>query len=744
MISCHKDEFSTDTKIISDKFTAEVIEEIQSDIIGYVYNENNIPVVDAIVMTYSGSTKTNQHGVFIFKNAKMDRQGTYIKVIKNGYILGSDFVYPTTEATTYAYVKLLALDNDKTFDSKSGGTIAITGGGKVIFPVNAISSADGLAYEGKVKVTAKYLNPNDREIGNVMPGGLMADAANGNTVILGTLGMVAIELRDNNGNELNLKEGEKATIEFPAVTANKPTQIELWSFDEDKGRWKEEGLAILTNDVYIAKVSHFSFWNCDAPFPLINVCGKVLDSNGFPVVNIGVKVEADGFGSGYGYTNSKGEFCGKMPKGKVLTLTISHYQCQKEIYTSMVGPFENNVILDDIIIQSIPSNIIQGTVNCNGVAVKNGVVVVKVNQSTIIFETNEDGSFTQDLTYYLCGEDVPIKVFGFDPSNNNTSETVMANSTGISTLNLNVCSSGCDFTGSFEFDCDNTLTIQISDGSGNYSYLWTDNLSTTATLTHSFQDTLQFGSIFCVTVTDESNNCEKVFCKKVSSKPFVFVRNDCANGLLSANAYGGTAPYSYLWNNGATVSEITPTTTGNYSITVTDANGCSNTGYVDYTGPLSVASTSSSCNKNIYDIFSTSFVSGSYYVPGTNIFGQLTYPIQVNIFETTFKFTVLLGGNQCEVAKEVVLPHLLDGLTATPVNTSCGTCSDGYINVDINNGADCISCQIGGSKIFKVGNLNTDLTNENIQKSLGKGEYYVVVLDQNTDCYIAFKKVVIN
>ena len=103
-----------------------------------------------------------------------------------------------------------------------------------------------------------------------------------------------------------------------------------------------------------------------------------------------------------------------------------------------------------------------------------------------------------------------------------------------------------------------------------------------------------------------------------------------------------------------------------------------------------------------------------------------------------------MGGNQCEVAKEVVLPHLLDGLTATPVNTSCGTCSDGYINVDINNGADCISCQIGGSKIFKVGNLNTDLTNENIQKSLGKGEYYVVVLDQNTDCYIAFKKVIIN
>ena len=144
LMSCHKDDFSSSSEIISEKFTAEVIEEIQSDIIGYVYDENDLPVSDAIVMTYSGQTKTNQHGVFIFKNSKMDKQGTFIKVVKNGFILGSDMVYPNTDATTYAYIKLMAYESGKSFESNAGGSIAITGGGKVVFPADAINAVTGV------------------------------------------------------------------------------------------------------------------------------------------------------------------------------------------------------------------------------------------------------------------------------------------------------------------------------------------------------------------------------------------------------------------------------------------------------------------------------------------------------------------------------------------------------------------------------------------------------------------------
>ena len=72
---------------------ATVVDEIQSTIIGMVFDENNVPVADATVLTYNTQTKTNEKGIFVIRNARMDKQGTYIKIIKSGYILGSDFVY---------------------------------------------------------------------------------------------------------------------------------------------------------------------------------------------------------------------------------------------------------------------------------------------------------------------------------------------------------------------------------------------------------------------------------------------------------------------------------------------------------------------------------------------------------------------------------------------------------------------------------------------------------------------------
>ena len=37
---------------------------------------------------------------------------------------------------------------------------------------------------------------------------------------------------------------------------------------------------------------------------------------------------------------------------------------------------------------------------------------------------------------------------------------------------------------------------------------------------------------------------------------------------------GGTAPYTYTWSNSATTSSLTNVAIGDYSVTVTDVNGC--------------------------------------------------------------------------------------------------------------------------------------------------------------------------
>ena len=49
-----------------------------------------------------------------------------------------------------------------------------------------------------------------------------------------------------------------------------------------------------------------------------------------------------------------------------------------------------------------------------------------------------------------------------------------------------------------------------------------------------------------------------------------------SDGSALANAYGGTAPYTYKWSNGQTAYIATGLSTGYYFVNVTDVNGCKN------------------------------------------------------------------------------------------------------------------------------------------------------------------------
>ncbi len=56
--------------------------------------------------------------------------------------------------------------------------------------------------------------------------------------------------------------------------------------------------------------------------------------------------------------------------------------------------------------------------------------------------------------------------------------------------------------------------------------------------------------------------------------PPTVVVMDNGNGSATATAAGGTSPYSFLWSNGQTTATATALPTGDYSVVVTDANGC--------------------------------------------------------------------------------------------------------------------------------------------------------------------------
>ena len=72
-----------------------------------------------------------------------------------------------------------------------------------------------------------------------------------------------------------------------------------------------------------------------------------------------------------------------------------------------------------------------------------------------------------------------------------------------------------------------------------------------------------------------------VIINEVNPSPLVLILTHtnattpgCNNGAALASASGGTAPYTYLWNTGATTAAISNLTAGIYTVTVTDSKNC--------------------------------------------------------------------------------------------------------------------------------------------------------------------------
>ena len=76
-----------------------------------------------------------------------------------------------------------------------------------------------------------------------------------------------------------------------------------------------------------------------------------------------------------------------------------------------------------------------------------------------------------------------------------------------------------------------------------------------------------------------------------------------SDGTASANAAGGTPPYSYSWSNGQTTNNVTGLSAGNYSVDVTDANGCTASGSITVTQPPPLTTTvDATSDYNGYDV----------------------------------------------------------------------------------------------------------------------------------------------
>jgi hypothetical protein len=125
------------------------------------------------------------------------------------------------------------------------------------------------------------------------------------------------------------------------------------------------------------------------------------------------------------------------------------------------------------------------------------------------------------------------------------------------------------------------VDITVSGGVEPYSYQWT-NGATSQDLTG-----LAAGS-YTVLVTD-ANQCSSMASYSLQENntlhiAFTVTPTACVGnniGAIDITVTGGTAPYSYLWANGATTEDLSALASGIQRLTVTDANGCRATSIVN-------------------------------------------------------------------------------------------------------------------------------------------------------------------
>ncbi len=393
-------------------------EKVTASVRGIVVDENDVPVAGASVTSGSSTTKTDRYGIFSFKNISLSKNNGFVKVTKNGYFSGSRSFVSVAGRIHTVRIKLLTKNNAGSFTGSAGGTVTLSGGAKMQMPADAVTDGSGNAYTGTVNVAMKWLDPTSSELPYTMPGDLRGITTTGEERGLESFGMLGVELTGSGGQPLKVATGKTAELTFPipaSLAANAPATIDLWHFDEAVGRWKQEGQATKNGTNYVAQVSHFSFWNCDAPFPLVDLCMTIVDqAHGTGLNNVQVRIKRPNGSFGYGRTDSLGNLCGKVPQNEALVLEILD-QCENAIVTQNIGPFASNTSLGNITV-SLPTNstlTITGTIqNCSNANVTSGAAVIYVAGGTSYTASVSNGNFS--LTILTCGSTINFTALPVD------------------------------------------------------------------------------------------------------------------------------------------------------------------------------------------------------------------------------------------------------------------------------------------------------------------------------------------
>jgi gliding motility-associated-like protein len=274
---------------------------------------------------------------------------------------------------------------------------------------------------------------------------------------------------------------------------------------------------------------------------------------------------------------------------------------------------------------------------------------------------------------------------------------------------------------------DGEIVLNPTGGAPDYIFDWINNVSNSNTATNLASGT------YNVTITD-ANGCAVSFeFDIVEPQPLSIdiqnivpvLCNGGSNGQATAVVTGGTLNYNILWSNFETGSFADALSAGNFSVTVTDGNGCTASDNANMTEPqpyiVNVNTTQPSCNGG-NDGEGIATVTGgtpdySYAWSQSNLTGS-----SVNNLSSGQQSVTVTDANGCSQTQNFNLlqPAAIQA-NFTVTDDVCGdSLASGALSVAIN----------GGTPGYQYSWLNQTSTS-NTQTELNNGTYYVTVTDNN-------------
>jgi hypothetical protein len=384
-MSCRKDPDSPSP------FTATSNEVLKTiTLAGTIKNSQGNLLPNATVEVYGYTVVSDGRGMFLFENINVPAKRVTVTCSHNVYGKVVRVIKPT-EDINYITILFDRREQSTVYNAGSSATFITSWGSSIMIPANALLLPDNSPYSGNYTISATYLNPDSAAMFTNAPG---TDFLTSDNRILYSYGMVQAEITTTSGTLLKMNGSAIAELTFPIASSqlgNAPLTLPLWHFNEETAQWEEQGTATRFGNIYKAGVTHFSWWNCDYPYDLGIIQGRVIDGYGNPMSNINVTVN-----NMYTVTtDNNGYYLNWIPSGLPIYVQVMQYNNPGYIIANApvnlgAASVGQTLIAPDII-ASFPATLSGNMTDCTGNPV--GGLIYYIYNGSIFQHYSSTGAF---------------------------------------------------------------------------------------------------------------------------------------------------------------------------------------------------------------------------------------------------------------------------------------------------------------------------------------------------------------